>query len=58
VNDTLRRGSEPLDAESIIEEEGSNLGAIQKVCQVVIRVRKHVDLALQFVIGRLQFFVE
>ena len=47
-----------LDAQSVVEEHGRNLRAVQQVLQVAVEALHRVVLALQLTIDRLQLFVD
>ena len=58
VDDLRRLGSEPLDAEVVVQEDRGDLGAVQQVLHVAVGLRQFLDLRLQLGVDRLHFFVE
>ena len=52
-----RRGK-TFDVQVVIQEDRSNLGAVQQIGHVVVHLRQGVDFSLEFCVHRLEFFVE
>src|SRR5665213_886828 len=49
---------EVLDAEVIVEENGRNLGAVEKVLKIIIHFIQLIILALQLTVDGLKFLID
>jgi hypothetical protein len=53
-----RRWREILDTQIVIEKDGCNLRAVEKILKIVLGMHQKVVLDVQFAVNGLKFFVD
>ncbi len=57
LGDLARLAGEAPHAQTVIQKQRGDVGAVQQILHVVVRAREFIQSGLQFLVDRVQFFV-